>query len=105
MIKQFFIWKIVAFAYYGDAQQQYNLAIMYQDGRDIIPQNPIKAFYWFRKSAKQGHADAQYELGMMYYTGGDSVKQDSIKAVHWLKLSAEQGNAKATAQLEKLGIK
>ena len=41
----------------GDAAAQYNLGLMYADGRGV-PQNDKKAVRWFRLAAEKGNADA-----------------------------------------------
>ncbi len=49
----------------GDARAQYNLGLMYVNGRGV-PQDYEKAIDWFTKSAEQGFAGAQNNLGVMY---------------------------------------
>ena len=39
----------------GDAQAQFNLGLMYANGRGV-PQDAAQALTWFRKAAAQGHA-------------------------------------------------
>ncbi len=46
----------------GDAKAQFNLGVMYSDGRGV-PQNDAEAVKWFRLAAEQGDASAQYNLG------------------------------------------
>ncbi len=43
----------------GDAAAQYNLGIMYSNGRGV-PQDHVQAVKWYRKAAEQGVAFAQY---------------------------------------------
>ena len=42
----------------GDAEAQYNLAIMYDKG-DGTEQDKQKAVYWYTKAAEQGYASAK----------------------------------------------
>ena len=42
----------------GDLAAQYNLGIMYAEGRGV-PQDDAEAVAWFRRAAEQGHIDAQ----------------------------------------------
>ena len=49
----------------GNADAQFNLGFMYQDGRGL-KQSDEKAVEWYEKAAKQGDADAQYYLGLLY---------------------------------------
>ncbi len=81
----------------GNAKAQYNLGVMYGNGRGV-KQDYFKAVNWYRKAAEQGHADAQLNLGYMYEKGR-GVKQDDFEAVKWYRQAAEQGNAKAQFNL------
>lgn len=58
----------------GDAISQYELALMYHQGKGM-PQNYGEALRWYRKAADQGNAKAEYGLGYMYDTG-EGVPQD-----------------------------
>ena len=81
----------------GDAEAQYNLALMYEDGLGV-PQDYKEAVKWYCLSAEQGDADAQFNLGQMYRKG-EGVPQDYKEAVKWYRLSAEQGIAQAQYNL------
>ena len=52
----------------GDADAQYNLGVMYEDGLGVS-QDHKAAIKWFSLAANQGHAGAQYQLGMIYELG------------------------------------
>ena len=77
----------------GDAEAQYNLGVMYDEGagreRDLA-----MAAQWYRKAAEQGFVDAQTNLGMMYMSG-QGVPRDADSARQWLRLAADQGDAEA----------
>ena len=62
----------------GDAQAQYELALMF-DMADGLPEYKDLAFQWCSKSAKQGHVEAQYYLGLKYANGNGATK-DSKQA-------------------------
>ena len=81
----------------GDALAQYNLGVMYENGRGV-PQDHKAAFKWYSLSAEQGYAKAQFNVGIMY-DNGQGVLQDYKTAVKWYILSAEQGNAEAQYNL------
>ena len=81
----------------GDSSVQYNLGIMYDNGRGV-PQDYAEAVKWYRLAAEQGDAKAQANLGVMY-NKGNGVPQDYAEAVKWYRLAAEQGHAKAQANL------
>ena len=56
------LWLPVAKA--GDSEIQFNLGVMYNEGRGIS-QNLDEALYWFKRAAEKGDADAQAKLGML----------------------------------------
>jgi uncharacterized protein len=82
-----------ALAEKGNADAQWNLGAMYQNGKGV-PQDYVEAVKWFRKAADQSLAAAQYDLGVMYY-GGTGVPQDYAEAFKWLSRAGEQGSADA----------
>ena len=81
----------------GHAGAQYNLGVMYVNGRGV-PQDDKEAVNWYRKAAEQGDAYAQHNLGMMY-ASGQGVPQDYREAVNWYRKAAEQGDAYAQNNL------
>lgn len=81
----------------GDAEAQYNLAIMYRQGKGV-KQDTKLALKWFEKSAAQGLASAEYYLGHLY-DSGDGVPRDPVIAVGWYKKAAEKGNPLAQSNL------
>ena len=81
----------------GDAGAQFNLGIMYANGRGV-PQNDAEAVKWYRLAADQGDAGAQSNLGIMY-ANGRGVPQNDAEAVKWYRLAADQGDAGAQSNL------
>jgi hypothetical protein len=81
----------------GVARAQSNLGNLYRAG-DGVPEDQLKAVYWYRKAADQGDASGQNELGYAYLSG-EGVQTDYLLAAHWLRLSADQGDAGGQAQL------
>jgi TPR repeat protein len=81
----------------GNASAQYNLALMYGNGRGV-PQDDQAAVKWYRLAAEQGDSDAQYNLALKYGKG-EGVPQDYKAAVKWYRLAAEQGIAIAQSNL------
>ena len=81
----------------GNAVDQINLAVMYEDGNGV-PKDFEQALYWYTKAAEQGNSDAQYYIGFFYYEG-DGVPQDSEKGLYWLTKAAEQGYVEAQKKL------
>ncbi|TSE23937.1 tetratricopeptide repeat protein [Tepidimonas aquatica] len=81
----------------GHASAQYNLGVMYDQGRGV-PQDYAEAVKWYRQAAAQGHAKAQSNLGLMY-AKGRGVPQDYAEAVKWYRQAAAQGLAAAQYNL------
>ena len=81
----------------GDADAQYNLGVMYNNG-DGVPQDYAEAMKWHRKAANQGNGNAQFNLGFMY-DRGRGMRQNYAEAVKWYRLAANQGVAVAQYKL------
>ena len=81
----------------GDADAQYNLGVMYNNG-DGVPQDYAEAMKWHRKAADQGNGNAQFHLGFMY-DHGRGMPQSSAEAAKWYRLAANQGIAIAQFKL------
>lgn len=81
----------------GNADAQYALGIMYENGQGV-PRNYATATAWYTKAAEQGDADAQSKLGLAYLNG-HGAPRDYAEAAAWLRKAAEQGNAAAQYDL------
>jgi len=77
----------------GDAEGQYQLALVYSRGLGV-EKDFTEALKWNRLAAEQGHAKAQYNLGMMYYFG-KGAPLDKVIAYQWVLLSASGGEQAA----------
>jgi len=77
----------------GYADAQFNLGLMYANGRGV-PQDYAEAAKWFRLAADQGDATAQHNLALMYYSG-KGVPKDNVLAHMWSHLAASQGGEDA----------
>jgi TPR repeat protein len=84
----------------GDAEAQYNLGVMYDEGAGM-KQDMAAAAGWYRKAAEQGFVDAQTNLGIMYYHG-QGVARDHTEAARWFRQAADQGDSEAAAYLERI---
>ena len=73
----------------GEAQAQFMLGFMHQNGRGV-PADPEKGAALLRQSAEQGHAYAQFSLASSYRFG-IGVEQDLLEAHRWLLLSERNG--------------
>lgn len=66
----------------GDADAQFNLGNLYNDGLGV-PQDYKEAAKWYRLAAEKGTTDAQFNLGVLY-SDGRGVPQDYREAIRWL---------------------
>ena len=88
-----------ALAKQGNALAQFVLGGCYDFGEcEGIPQDYVKARWWYEKAAVQGNAEAQFNLGLMYRKG-EGVRQDYVKARQWYEKAAKQGHAQAQNNL------
>jgi uncharacterized protein len=81
----------------GDAEAQYNLGVMYDDGTGVL-QDYKEAVRLFRLSAEQGNIGAKTNLGWMH-DYGYGVHQDHKEALRLYRYSAELGNIYAQYNL------
>jgi len=93
---------ILPLAKKGFAQAQYNLGVMYGNGRGVA-KDYSKAIKWWNLAADQGNGKAQYNLGLMHEKG-KGVKKNLKKAKKWFQLASNQGLAKAQEKLNLLLI-
>jgi TPR repeat protein len=87
----------------GYSAAQYNLGIMYLNGKGV-PRNPQLAKDYFMKAADSRHRAACYELGMMYEEGR-YVGRDLEEAYICYTLAAQGRHKEASqkrAQLSKM---
>lgn len=81
----------------GYALAQYNLAILYEEGRGL-PRDPLLAAVWYRRAADQNMPLAKLNLGLMYLRGA-GVAENHPLAAQLIQEAAAQGNAKAQNNL------
>lgn len=73
----------------GTAIPQYNVGVMYENGKGI-PQDYAEALKWYQLAAAQGGAGAAYNLGGMY-ANGKGVERNYVIAHMWFNLAAAKG--------------
>jgi serine/threonine protein kinase/TPR repeat protein len=73
----------------GNANEQYNLGLMYEEGRGV-EKDEVEALKWYRKAAEQGDTWVQNHVGKMYENGRGADK-DYVEALKWYRKAAEQG--------------
>jgi TPR repeat protein len=83
----------------GNAEAQYRMAIMAQNGLGMV-ENELMAFKYMRSAAESGLPTAQHGLGFMFLQG-ECVEQNSEKAIEWFRKAADQG---MTGSLVTLGM-
>ncbi len=105
----------------GHPQAQYEVAVSFETGRGVDPDEP-EAAYWYRRAAEREHEGAlkkvleierletqlhrmaeegdptaQYELAMRYQSSDSQEKRTA--AVAWFRRAAEQGDARSEYEL------
>jgi len=97
-------------AVHGNADNQFRLANVFQEGfvieqDNIIEPNKEMAAWLCTQAAEQGDVNAQAGLAITY-GHGIGVEKDKEKAAHWCKKAAEQGHegAQKLLNLMELGI-
>ncbi|HJF72905.1 MAG TPA: sel1 repeat family protein [Gallibacterium anatis] len=92
------LWKPLAEQ--GDANAQFNLALMYEDGKGV-KQDYFQTVKWYQKAAEQGNAKAQFNLGIMYSLG-QGVKKDRNLAKMWVSKACENGYQKSRCDVYRM---
>jgi hypothetical protein len=67
--------------------------VIYNRGKGV-PQDYVKAVYWWQEAADRGEPTAQCNLGIMY-TYGQGVPQDEVLAHMWFNLASARGSHEA----------
>ena len=71
----------------GLASAQFNLGLMYEQGRGV-KQDYARAAELYRRAAEQGDADSQCNLGFLYRKGW-GVAPDDTEATKWYRKTTE----------------
>ena len=87
----------------GDAEAQFNLALMYYNAEGV-EQSDAQAAEWFTAAAEQGHAKAQFNLGALY-ANGHGVAQSFATAYRLWLMASLQGDYNATENLAMMRAK
>lgn len=95
---------LIAAAQNGDVEAQYELSVLYSQGKDGLERDWDEAEKWRLKAAEAGHAEAQYEIGSSYaYKAGTEKKPELYaEAVIWYEKAAAQGNFNAQYHLARM---
>jgi uncharacterized protein len=86
---------MVALANKGDAEAQYHVGMMYNNGIGT-QRDPRQAFEWFQKSAASNDPLGAYKLGCYYDGQGEGVvATDENEALKYKLIAAKAGYARA----------
>ena len=85
----------------GDADAQFALGNMYEEGRGV-EKNYVDAAKYYKLAADRGYADAQFALGNMYEDGRGVDMKDEVEAARLYNLAANQFHAGAHFALGKM---
>ncbi len=84
----------------GDAEAQFDLALLYADGVGV-PESRATAFRWLQRAAEAGHLDAIVEVGRCYYAGR-GVEAQPEEALAWFERAYDAGSIEVHADLGQL---
>ena len=59
-----------------------------------MPEDKVKALYWYRKSAELGNVRAQYLVADIYLNGL-GIEKDPAQAAVWYRKAADAGDTDA----------
>lgn len=85
----------------GDADAQYELSVLYQQGLEGAERDFTEAQKWRQLAAEQGHAEAQYEIGgnFMFRANSEAKPELYSEALIWYEKAAAQGHLMAKLRL------
>jgi uncharacterized protein len=89
-----------AATYFGDAEGQYQVGVMWLDG-SAGPQDPLRAARWLNLAAEKGHANAQAVLGRMLFLG-EAMPRQAWRGLMWLQLARQNAKGEATGWVQEL---
>ena len=81
-----------AATYFGDADAQYRVGLLYLEGEDMEP-NPMQSMRWLSLAAHKNHVGAQAVLGNLLFNGhqigGNGIEPQPVEGLMWLSLAYE----------------
>lgn len=83
----------------GDANAQYNLGVMWENGLGSMPKDADQAMEWYLKAARRGHLVAMVALARNQLAAGHREA-----AVSWLNIAARWNDADAISMLTQLNL-
>ena len=88
----------------GNADAEELIGVMYAMGLGV-PQDYVRAFEWYLRSAMKGHPGAQSGVGWYYETGLGLPTPDLVRAYLWYRLSDIGGDPDAAISVEEVAKK
>lgn len=76
---------------FGDANAQYQLALMHLDGAGV-DKDGREGLKWLSLAADKGHLQAEAKLGQALFSGEDGVQPQRARGLMWLTLAREAAN-------------
>lgn len=91
--------EFAALAEKGEAESQYMLGMLYEEGQGIA-KDDVQAAYWYARAADKGFVDAYFALGQLFvHRKGE--RQDRMAAHHWFSLAKEYGHRLADQEMRR----
>jgi len=81
-----------AASYFGSAEAQYDLAMLYLDGTGV-DKSPSLAVNWLAMAAKKQHVAAQAKLGELLWRGSDDIRQRQARGLALILLAHANASA------------
>ena len=75
-----------AASYFGDAEAQYRVGLMFLNGD--MGNKPLQAARWLSLAARKGHAEAQATLGNLLFNG-DGIEPKPVEGLMWLQMARQ----------------
>jgi len=85
--KQFRALLLHAASYFGNADAQYRVGLLYLDSKEFGV-NPLQSARWLSLAAHKGQASAQAVLGDMLFNGS-GIKAKPVEGLMWLTLAQQ----------------
>jgi uncharacterized protein len=92
-----------AATYYGNAEGQYQLGVMWLDG-SAGTADALRAARWLNLAAEKGHPTAQAMLGRLLFLG-EAMPRQAWRGLMWLQLARENARGESTGWVSELHAK
>lgn len=91
-----------AASYFGDADAQYRLGLLYQEDSSL-GESAIQSARWFSLAARKGHCLAQAHLGDLLFNGAEGIEPHAVDGLMWLNIAHTNcANSMDSASVEEL---